>query len=573
MIGQAEGARICEWMSLSRVTRISSVVLLVLFVSGKALAQEELPPAPEVMQGLDPEPTQSNSKSVNANQNSDKKKGSKKKSATSNSARTRTTKGKKSRHGSPRPQVESNNLVDDQPDSIRESRLNQIYRSYNSQRTPDESWDKVVGSKKTETYRVQNGDTLSGLSKTLFGEPNFWPKLWSANTSVIENPHEIEPGMILRFLPGSASSPPGLSVDSVKVASASSEFSFEKNEIRPVAKLPSSLPAYNYPPPPAVSTDFEGSIADKNSKPIVADLSYELADSALIGVGFVSETEMGLSSATDFQYVYVKLNKEISEKYFSVYRNLEQLKDPYSSKTIQIVEAQGELEILEQVNPSRNIYRAMIRKTIQPIQVGSILMPGKIPTFTASKGANAKGPEARVIGGQFSHNRSMFGDQSLIFLNAGSSEGVKVDSYFNVYSNQRLRNQDTSAKVNDLKIASIKIVQVTEHFSTAFVIEAHDYIRVGDHLGTIQDLSGEQESEMVKSFEAVEQKTDVDVNSEVETAADPALTSELNDQKSPEGVDPSVATPIEDKTQSPVPNVKPNSGKSDQPAADGELEL
>lgn len=47
-------------------------------------------------------------------------------------------------------------------------------------------------------YVVQQGDTLSGISQRVFGQPWLWPKLWSYNPQ-IQNPHWIYPGDQLRL--------------------------------------------------------------------------------------------------------------------------------------------------------------------------------------------------------------------------------------------------------------------------------------------------------------------------------------------------------------------------------------
>ncbi len=62
-----------------------------------------------------------------------------------------------------------------------------------------------------EEYRVRYGDTLFDICDQLIDEPGYWPKLWALNP-FIRNPHFIYPGMLLRFYPGSDTSPPFLQV-------------------------------------------------------------------------------------------------------------------------------------------------------------------------------------------------------------------------------------------------------------------------------------------------------------------------------------------------------------------------
>ncbi len=52
-----------------------------------------------------------------------------------------------------------------------------------------------------ESYTVQSGDTLWGLSQRFLNNPWYWPKIWSYNPR-IDNPNWIRPGTVLRFYPG-----------------------------------------------------------------------------------------------------------------------------------------------------------------------------------------------------------------------------------------------------------------------------------------------------------------------------------------------------------------------------------
>ena len=107
--------------------------------------------------------------------------------------------------------VDMSNRSPDDPDMALEQRFNDIYNKYNINPTADDVWG-AASSKAANVYVVQKGDTLFTISRTLFGDPQFWPKIWALNNNGITNPHNIAPGTQIFFYPGEAGAAPSLSV-------------------------------------------------------------------------------------------------------------------------------------------------------------------------------------------------------------------------------------------------------------------------------------------------------------------------------------------------------------------------
>ncbi|MES3038467.1 MAG: hypothetical protein V4736_11225 [Bdellovibrionota bacterium] len=94
------------------------------------------------------------------------------------------------------------------------------YRKYSAEPTDERIWTQAISQQKERLYLVQKGDTLWDVSRVLFGDPEFWPKIWSLNQGMIYNPHEILPAMTLNFYEGSALAPPTLSMGTTTIPQA-----------------------------------------------------------------------------------------------------------------------------------------------------------------------------------------------------------------------------------------------------------------------------------------------------------------------------------------------------------------
>jgi nucleoid-associated protein YgaU len=53
--------------------------------------------------------------------------------------------------------------------------------------------------KRTESYTVKSGDTLSKISKQFYGDANRYMKIFDANKDVLKDPDKIQPGQVLRI--------------------------------------------------------------------------------------------------------------------------------------------------------------------------------------------------------------------------------------------------------------------------------------------------------------------------------------------------------------------------------------
>lgn len=419
----------------------------------------------------------------------------------------------------------------DAPDSSREEEFHRIYKSYNEQPTSVESWENAIKGRAAENYQVQKGDTLSDISGTLFGDQFFWPKIWSLNKERILNPHSISPGMNVQFFPGSLSDAPSFGVvagvqgtDPVVAGQAPATETPEPaipagKKKQPLLKnIPASLPAYKTRVN-AESNDVSVELPPSKFPKALEYLGYYLADEPVQGAGKIVAVEGDMKSAGDYQYVYVQL--EGGGKEFIAQKNGSVFVDPNNKlRKGQMIEIQGEIEVLGRVNDQKNTYRALVKKVIQPVEVGAVLLPGRLPMIDASVGELQTGVGAKVMGGQFENKRNLFGSNSLIFLDAGSGRGLQVGQSLPVFADEDSRTKKAKAYMNHRQIGTAKVIRVSGNFATAYVVNATEDIRMGDIVGSASGQASLGGTSELSSGESAGDEFDKDFDSAPSDSSD-----------------------------------------------------
>lgn len=444
-------------------------------------------------------------------------------------------------------------------DEAKEQRFHEIYKKYNSSNISDSDWEKVIGNRKSQSYKVQKGDTLWDVSKTFFGDNYYWPKIWGLNSGSIYNPHLIDPSLEIRFYPGTVLDAPTVKLTKEKVtatkgslAGANEEAEIKSNvnpneitnennlpktkrKIKPIVKeLPESLPVRGYTVQKAGKF-----IKDFNVRPIVhsqsanMDLSQFVTDRMPPSVGEVVGTELELKSASDFQYIFIKTSESLVGRPVVAIQNLGKLKSADSWGSSILAEIQGEIEVKEISNPDKGIYRALVKRTVNPVQVGAQLIVGVIPKFnTGLGGITNKTVMAQLMGSSSQEGRGIHSTGHLVFINAGSSKGFSEGDVLPIYPKIDSHYEKLNIK-SDRISGLVRIVKVEDSVCTGYIIKSVREVFPGDWVGstdvsTLRHANSDEEEE-TQTSSANDQEEELMDNSTPSTDSGDA-SSELEEE-------------------------------------------
>lgn len=403
----------------------------------------------------------------------------------------------------------SSAFAQDEPDLGKEKRLHQIYRNYYSSPTSTEKWNEAVSKAKNQTYTVQRKDTLWDISETFFADPNFWPKIWSLNPD-ITNPHEINPSNVVSFSPGTASEPPALAVnDSAPEAEEVSptgtpipeepkkviigeyiDVDLTQVKIPPPRKparpngLPRSVPAYRYYRDPIKDAKLEVTQIRRASTNVPMIVSHFISENEVPGAGTVLGSEFGFKTAGEGREILIQSTSLTTGNRVLAIRKLGPVKGFESALAYEV---SGQLEIKEAVNSAESIYRALVVKSVSLVETGDELIVEEIPSALPESNGTMSPINGKIVGGQFSTERRIFSPFNIVYLNAGSAQGLSVGSHVPVYRNPTVRDARSLIKENPAEIGELQIVRVSDSVATAVIVRQLDDIRVGDVMSPAVD--------------------------------------------------------------------------------------
>lgn len=340
---------------------------------------------------------------------------------------------------------------------------------------PDETWKTIAGEKMTEKYTITKGDTLSDISKRLFGDSKYWPKVWAINNNSITNPHRIKPGVLIAFTPGTGSSLPSISLNDQVVTDANSMIprSPRSEEWR---NLPlQSWEHFQIAKPANIDTlgfdkNIKMSFAQKNkgfqpsSIPATTKLKY-------LGQIIGSRSEGSYLGMYDTVYIRADSTLQIGETYaLTSEPNL--LKSKNSDRVGYAYPILGSVKIL---GVRDGLFIGSVVTTRDFLSRGSSLIPS--PPILKDL-APIPGPSSLQGILVFDHFHSTYTTAQFkeVYVDRGSTDGVKPGMIFRVFEHFDPSNDKKITSSDFIIDADVMVTLVSETFSSGIVISSRSLV-------------------------------------------------------------------------------------------------
>jgi hypothetical protein len=339
-----------------------------------------------------------------------------------------------------------------------------------------------------QTHTVRKGDTLWDLAQHYLKDPFLWPGIYRQNTDVVEDPHWIYPGEILRIAPTDVASVPTMdtpvpqpatspadSTGSDTLATPDSSEALARGPQQPslAEESDEQLPLFSAERPRTVAEILK-SYTDQPYRP--------LRRSEFYSSGFLTEKQR-LPYGRVLGPVTPQQIKAVNTRANALPFTTIALEPPKGATyeigdTMLILQLGGEIEpygdvvvptglarIIETVDDR---YLASIVATYGAVRKGQRILP--IESFSAGAARRAvpvsDGVRGTLIGGP--GRQELKEPQMVVFIDKGRKDGVAPGDLFEVRRRPQ-RLSDGMIRVNEL-MATLQVVHVRDETATALVL-------------------------------------------------------------------------------------------------------
>ncbi|HEX6644657.1 MAG TPA: LysM domain-containing protein [Gemmatimonadales bacterium] len=322
-----------------------------------------------------------------------------------------------------------------------------------------------------QTHTVKTGDTLWDLARRYMGDPFLWPEIYRLNTMVVEDPHWIYPGEVLRLsasgdvvsVPTTDTPPPSVA-DTAQVPSA-------------VAVGPSTADSGQGWQRYFTTRSGPALLGQMAPMPYQALRAGEFHSSGFLTEGRTLPFGRLLGRVSPLQISAVSV-RETATLYTDVLLEAPRGASYESGDSLLIVRLGERMGSMGRAVIPTGLVRVTevadgriagsVIAVYGEIVDGQSLLP--VDPFAASGGSQAipvaDGVQARVLGS--ASRQELMGPQDVVFLDKGRREGVSPGDIFEVRREAK-RRSDGSTDVPET-MAMLQVVRVGERSATARVI-------------------------------------------------------------------------------------------------------
>jgi hypothetical protein len=334
------------------------------------------------------------------------------------------------------------------------------------------------------SHQVLGGDTLWDLAARYLADPFRWPEIYDLNPQVVEDPHWIYPGELLR-MPGSRVDAGERVAESPVEAQGSARGEPDSNKDGDQETRRSFGPPGEFPEgsvflvDPSAPSYGDLSIGQVEPRPVVSMSDFFSAP-------VLEDRQVFVAAGTTFRLVAeihpditlpraVRLNDDIV-----VHLNGPALEVGDYLKAVQWGRSLGTADhVLYTVAavrvtrtfPGRDSVRAEVVRLFGDYRVGDALVLAE--EYTVIPGVKAEpeeaGPVGKVIG--FSVDQILLGTGELLFLDVGAADGVQVGDEFAIFSASE--HAAEMALIED-RLSTVLVVHTSDGTSTARAVEIRD---------------------------------------------------------------------------------------------------
>jgi len=356
---------------------------------------------------------------------------------------------------------------------------------------PDEEWSTIAGTKISETYEIIKGDTLYDISKRLFGDGKYWPKVWALNNATITNPHRIRPGNAIAFTPGTGTSLPALALQSAENPNANG---------KPAATVTDTGRSQEWRDLPRQSWEASAMEVPKEVDKLGWDsrsrVSYRQANGfelpimaasekvPLLGQVVGSRSEGNYLGLTDAIYIRAEEELQVGEVY-ALTQAPAILKSPKSDRIGYAYQILGKVRI---IGVRDNLFIGTILGSRDFVARGAavIPMPARVPELTPVAGPS---PLEGILLMDKQAATYLTAQHRHVFIDRGADDGITPGMVFRAYQYFDPSNDKKITTSNFIIDADIIVAQVSPRFSMGVVLTSLSPVVENSTVTLLTDVS------------------------------------------------------------------------------------